>query len=531
MKGRDVIPVVDLFAGPGGLGEGFAAVGRPGAPAAPVSFRVALSIERDTHAHRTLLIRSLFRHFPPDDIPVEYYQLLRGEVTLSHLMGQFPDQAEAARAEAIQLELGSDNHRSVRRLVRSAVDNRDRWVLVGGPPCQAYSIAGRSRNRSKKDYRPEEDHRHFLYAEFLRVVAEHSPPVFVLENVKGLLSATVEEAGIFNRIYEDLSDPVTAVKGRNGSSRPRYRIVPLSPTSPGQLNLLARDDPARFILRMERHGIPQARHRLILLGVRDDVTADIAPMHPITEPTPARAVLSGLPPLRSGLSRQTDSPEDWETVIFEVEDSPWFHSEHDEVPEWGRVQARIERVFDALHEGAPDADRGGRFVPADVTSCFAGEWYVDRRLGGACNHESRAHMASDLHRYLFAACYAAVHNRSPVLGEFPRAPFPQGLLPDHQNVEQALSSEGFFSDRFRVQVAREPATTVTSHISKDGHYYIHFDPAQCRSLTVREAARLQTFPDNYFFSGPRTSQYVQVGNAVPPLMAAQIAAAIAQILN
>lgn len=530
MAKTDVVPVVDLFAGPGGLGEGFAAVGRAGAPTGPVRYRVVLSVEKDVHAHQTLLIRSFFRQFSPEGVPEEYFQFLRGQLTLPELWGRFPKQGKTAHSEAVQLELGEEKQKRIRKLVRAAVGHRDRWVLVGGPPCQAYSIAGRSRNRSKRDYRPEEDDRHFLYAEFLRVVAEHSPPVFVLENVKGLLSATVEEVGIFNRMYEDLSDPSAVLKNRRSSSRPRYRILPLSPSSAGQIDWLARD-PSRFIIRMEQHGIPQARHRLILVGVREDIAAEVSPIPAAETRARASEVLSGLPSLRSGLSRRSDSPEEWETVLFEVEGAPWYRAEHKEVPEWKKVRERIAGVFDDLRAGSPKADRGGNFVPADVTSCFASDWYVDPRLGGACNHKTKAHMVSDLHRYLFAACFAAVNGRSPVLGEFPRSRFPEGLLPDHQNVKRALQGGGFFSDRFRVQVAEEPSTTVTSHIAKDGHYYIHFDPAQCRSLTVREAARLQTFPDNYFFSGPRTAQYVQVGNAVPPLMAAQIAAAIGEILS
>lgn len=151
------------------------------------------------------------------------------------------------------------------------------------------------------------------------------------------------------------------------------------------------------------------------------------------------------------------------------------------------------------------------------------QWLRDPKLDGVSQHESRSHMASDLHRYMFAACFAQLQGYSPKLRLFPPK-----LLPNHKNMD---SEEIPFVDRFRVQLGGEPSTTVVSHICKDGHYYIHPDPSQCRSLTVREVARLQTFPDSYFFEGNRTQQYHQVGNAVPPLLARQIAEVVLDFMQ
>jgi len=173
------IPVIDLFAGPGGLGEGFSALGRPeGTP----RFKIKLSIENDPIAHQTLELRAFFRQFPHDEAPKEYYQHLRGELKRQELFDAYPRQADAARQEAWHEELGEANTLRVRGRIKEALGNADTWALIGGPPCQAYSNAGRSRNKGKEGYVPEDDGRQYLYKEYLQIIADRRPVVFVMEN-------------------------------------------------------------------------------------------------------------------------------------------------------------------------------------------------------------------------------------------------------------------------------------------------------------------------------------------------------------
>ena len=176
----------------------------------------------------------------------------------------------------------------------------------------------------------------------------------------------------------------------------------------------------------------------------------------------------------------------------------------------------------------PPESTGLPFVPVGAGKNeprVMSSWLHDSKLEGVIQHEARSHMAGDMQRYFFASSYASVTGRAPKLRDFPKH-----LLPAHSNVINSVGDIPF-EDRFRVQLSGFPSTTVVSHIAKDGHYYIHPDPAQCRSLTVREAARLQTFPDNYFFEGNRTQQYTQVGNAVPPFLARQLGEIVLALLN
>jgi DNA (cytosine-5)-methyltransferase 1 len=508
------IPVIDLFAGPGGLGEGFTAYR---ASARHATFRIALSIEKEPAAHSTLELRSFFRQFPPKQLPTEYYQHLQGKISREELYSAFPSQAAAARKQAWKTTLGEVGADEVDKRIRLALGDNDEWVLCGGPPCQAYSVMGRSRSGGID----ENDPRVYLYKEYLRILAEHRPPVFVMENVPGLLSSQVGGSAIFKQLLADLHSPaISSGKAKDG---PRYLLFSLvkEPES-READEYPKFEPADFVIKCEDYGIPQSRHRLIVLGVREDLTVDTIPtLRRSVKHVGARRVLQGLPRLRSGLTHVPDGRTEWREALQGILGTGVL----DGIPNGHGRALKQDIEWSLNHVRMPRADRGGEFIACEAKIDYEPKWFLDAGIGGTCNHVARPHMPQDLHRYLFVACFARVFQRSPELRDFP-----PGLLPKHKNVGNEKKKE-YFDDRFRVQLANKPSTTVTSHMAKDGHYFIHYDEKQCRSLTVREAARLQTFPDNYFFSGTRTQQYVQVGNAVPPLLARQVAAIVFRVLR
>lgn len=483
-----------------------------------------LSIEKDEQAHSTLRLRTFFREFS-DSVPDDYYRLLRGEIDQESLFEAYPTEAKRAETRSWHATLGEEGEdtSTVRTRIRQALGNDTSWVLIGGPPCQAYSIAGRSRNLGNPDYDPTKDERQRLYVEYLQILAEHRPAVFIMENVKGLLSAKLANERLFHRLLEDLRDPAKAIarEGRSGTHvrKGGYRIHSLTEDHAFENGMLRSS-----VIEAEKYGIPQARHRVILLGIRDDINGVKPPILAQQKPVSASSVIGSLPKLRGGLSpRKKDSAAAWKAYLQAQADSRWANAGTRKVESHELARFIREKLSEL---SLPRADRGAEFLEADATTAYASDWFLDSRLKGVCNHASRSHMRKDLCRYFYAACYAKQNGRTPTLKNFPA-----DLLPDHVSVDDAIESGGHFSDRFRVQIGSRPSTTIVSHISKDGHYYIHPDPLQCRSLTVREAARLQTFPDNYLFCGNRTAQYIQVGNAVPPLLARQIGEIVRDLLK
>lgn len=491
--------IIDLFAGPGGLGEGFSSLSvdqlNP--------FSIGISVEKDTSAHNTLRLRAFLRAFRAEHgkLPAEFVNFHAGAVGEPDwgLVGN--DAWDHASREARQLELGTTAASEAIDEAIAGLQKFDDTILIGGPPCQAYSLVGRARANGKRDYVPEQDERHYLFREYIGVLERLRPSAFVMENVKGMLSSTVESRHVFEMLMEDLSSLGT----RHGHLYELFAVR----VENGQATLRQARKPSDFIVKAEEFGVPQRRHRVIIIGIRADLASRAsAASIPVSERRrTVEDAIGNLGRLRSGISESNDSFARWSEYLF---DSAKILASSSGVG----LEQRLHSLMSEFQNASP-LPRSSATLPSDYgkSNDELRRWLECPELLSIAQHGTRGHMASDLGRYLFAAVFGKVHNYSPKASEFP-----EGLRPNHRNWDS-----GIFADRFRVQLSNEASTTVTSHISKDGHYFIHPDPTQCRSLTVREAARLQTFPDDYLFMGNRTQQYVQVGNAVPPYLARQIA--------
>lgn len=494
------IPVIDLFAGPGGLNEGFSQIRDARGDRV---FTSLISVEMEHWAHQTLELRALYRRLQESGETKGYYRYLREEISREEVFSAAGPLGRQAKGEAMHATLGKsdgDNREIEQKIEDGLAEAGTReCVLIGGPPCQAYSLVGRARRTNDAEF--EEDHKHHLYREYLNIVRKFMPAVFVMENVPGLLSAKNKGVKMFELICGDL----------------RKAGYDLHSVNPADRSTEQADDPKRFVVHADEFEVPQSRSRVFVLGLRRDLN-----LKPVSL---ARAkggavtvadVLADLPRIRSRLSKEPDSVESWRAAISCLGKYQFGHLDSRFREE---LAARIASIPHSYPLGKRAMVRDGA-EPRRLS-----RWFIDPECDVIINHNSRGHMRSDLMRYFYWSQYAAFHGRSPTLSEVPHF-----LRPNHENVSG--DAKGLpFGDRFRVQIATRPSTTIVSHISKDGHYYIHYEPKQCRSLSVREAARLQTFPDNYFFEGAPTDQYRQVGNAVPPYLARQIGEIVAAILH
>jgi len=417
----DQLNFVDLFAGGGGLSEGFIQEGY-----SPVAH-----VEADAAACNTLRTRIAYHWLKAADRDDLYADYLIGGISRNAMYAEVPRQSVQS---VINEEIRPETLDRIYAEIDSLLEGRELDLIVGGPPCQPYSIIGRSRDRDGM----VEDKRNYLYQCYANFLEKYNPKRFVFENVTGLLSAKDRDG----RRYFD-------------AMRQRFREVGYETTYSK--------------VKAKEHGVLQNRNRLILVGHRKDA----ATKHP--------------------------EPERWAPAVTVNE---------------------IFRDLPSLGAGEGDV------APCRRLPC-ASPWQVEAGVSGSLPvtwHQARPHTKQDLEIYRIAV--TEWNER--------RSRLRYGNLPQRLRTHRNKTS---FVDRFKVVAGNLPfAQTVVAHISKDGHYYIHPDIDQNRSITPREAARLQTFPDDYYFEGvdarpSRTHAFRQIGNAVPVVLARGIAARIRQNWN
>ncbi|MBQ7352728.1 MAG: DNA cytosine methyltransferase [Clostridia bacterium] len=408
---------IDLFAGAGGLSEGFIQAG----------FEPVAHIEMNKDASDTLKTRTCYHYLRANGNLRNYKRYLQGRITREQLYALVP--AEELNS-VLNVEISEKTINGIfddvdELLARKADWNNEVDVIVGGPPCQAYSLIG----RAVKDDNMVGDPRNFLYKMYCRFLNRYRPKMFVFENVPGLKTAKKGE------YFRNLQTYMKHVG---------YRIE-------------ARD------LNACEYGVLQSRKRVIIVGWRNDLDLGFPNLAAVAHNYTVNDILYDLRAIEPGKEDNRYKP---------VKRSPYLGAfgirDNDDVLTW--------------HVARPHIDR-------------------DRKI-----YRKAIELWNDGHKRLN---YKSLPKK----------------LRTHKNVTA-------FLDRFKV-VEGDTATchTMMAHISKDGHYFIHPDINQARSITVREAARIQSFPDNYYFEGSRTAAFTQIGNAVPPLMAQAIATGIRNLLE
>ncbi|WP_110932639.1 DNA cytosine methyltransferase [Paenibacillus bouchesdurhonensis] len=408
---------LDIFSGAGGLSEGFLRAG----------FEPIAHIERDLYACKTLETRSIYYYLKKNN-ELDFYK--------QYQQSFYASSSENKRRRLELLEMVPENElepimnleisEATLPLIFQKIDERlahKGWkqvdLIIGGPPCQAYSLVGRARDENNM----EEDPRNYLYKLYVRFLTRYQPKAFVFENVPGILTA------FKGKLFKNLQAYMRRV-GYNIEAR----------------KLNAKD-----------FGVLQDRKRIIIVGWRKDIDYQFPLIEPqIEENYVVNDLLNDLPKLSSGQSVSSGS--------YRIPNHKLLK------------KSRIREDEDIV-----------------------------------THHEARPHIQRDLDIYKLVV---EQWNNKGLRLKYTD-------LPEHLITHKNLTS---FLDRYKVIVGTTTFShTIVAHISKDGHHYIHPDITQNRSITVREAARIQSFPDNYFFEGPRTSNYVQIGNAVPPLMAEKLA--------
>ena len=409
-KRKGLFTMIDLFAGAGGLSEGFVQAG----------FDPIAHIEMDRDACDTLRTRCCYHYLRNKNKLDIYYSYLKGEISRDKLYKSVPSWVIDA---VINVEISDNTIKSTFAKIKELSANRGIDLIIGGPPCQAYSLLGRH------DKKMEDDPRTRLYLQYGKFLAEFKPKGFVFENVPGLLSAKKGEH------FKNLREYFDSL-GYNV----HYKMLDASD-----------------------YGVLQVRKRLIIVGWQKEHDYGY-PDIPINKASVAvNDILNDLPLLKAG-------------DVLQV--APYRQSANEYL----------------LVSGIRDKD----------------EVFVTQNITRPINTNDAA-----IYAYAIKAW-----NDKHIRVKYTDLPVE---LKTHKNEES-------FLDRFKVVDGNGLSHTLVAHLAKDGHYFIHPNINYCRSISIREAARLQSFPDNYFFEGSRSAKFKQIGNAVPPLMAKTIATTIFQML-